>query len=84
MIFLLMKKRLEKYQSADVDSGFRLYSPPPLPEERKRDRQIDTYTERNRDRGEGGGGGKRKGRGGGNSNDLLGTKGLEKLQKSML
>ena len=53
MIFLLMKKRLEKYQSADVDSGFRLYSPPPpsrREEERDRDRQTDRYTYRERER----------------------------------
>ena len=57
---------------------------PPLPEERKRERetrQIETYTERNR---EGAGERQRKGLEWGKSNNLLGTKGLEKLQKSML
>ena len=51
MIFLLMKKRLEKYQSADVDSGFRLYSPPPFPKrEIETHRQIRIQRERERER----------------------------------
>ena len=53
-------------------------SAPLLPEERKRERetrQIETYTERNR---EGAGERQRKGLEWGKSNNLLGTKGLEK------
>lgn len=63
-----MKKRLEKYLSAGVDSG--VIVPPPFPKERKGkiETYLYTYAEREREWGE-------RERGSvGNSIDLLGTK----------
>ena len=63
----------------DISLQTWIQRPPPFL--REEERQTDRYIYRE---GEGAGERQRKGLEWGNSNDLLGTKGLEKLQKSML